>query len=113
MSRFERIASQRIYQQIVDQISRLIQEGTLKPGDRLPSERQLAEEFDNGFGIIAPRNHLAPGGTELYPGAADVELLEQETAHAAGLGVGLVQIKPLTTEARRHRVHKRKKGLPG
>lgn len=45
MSRFARIASQRIYQQIVDQISRLIQEGTLKPGDRLPSERQLAEEF--------------------------------------------------------------------
>ncbi len=45
MGRFERIANQRIYQQIVDQISRMIREGSLKPGDRLPPERQLAEEF--------------------------------------------------------------------
>lgn len=45
MGRFERITSQRIYQQIVDQITRMVQEGTLRPGDRLPPERQLAEEF--------------------------------------------------------------------
>lgn len=45
MGRFARIASHRIYQQIVDQISQMISTGTLKPGDRLPPERQLAEEF--------------------------------------------------------------------
>ena len=45
MGRFERVSSQRIYQQIVDQITRMVQEGTLRPGDRLPPERQLAEEF--------------------------------------------------------------------
>lgn len=45
MIRFERVASHRIYQQIVDQISRMMSDGTLKPGDRLPPERQLAEEF--------------------------------------------------------------------
>jgi len=45
VGRFERVTSQRIYQQIVDQITRMVKEGTLRPGDRLPPERQLAEEF--------------------------------------------------------------------
>lgn len=57
MGRFERIASQRIYQQIVDQISRMIADGTLKPGDRLPPERQLAEEF--GVSRAAVREALS------------------------------------------------------
>jgi GntR family transcriptional repressor for pyruvate dehydrogenase complex len=60
MGRFERIASQRIYQQIVDQISRMIREGTLQPGDRLPPERQLAEEF--GVSRAAVREALSALG---------------------------------------------------
>lgn len=60
MSRFERIANQRIYQQIVEQISRMIREGLLKPGDRLPPERQLAEEF--GVSRAAVREALSALG---------------------------------------------------
>jgi GntR family transcriptional repressor for pyruvate dehydrogenase complex len=35
----------RLYEQIVQQIEKSIREGRLKPGDQLPPERELAEEF--------------------------------------------------------------------
>lgn len=35
----------RLYRDIVDQIQELIVAGDLRPGDRLPAERQLAEQF--------------------------------------------------------------------
>ena len=39
------IKTQKIYEQIIDQIAQLVAEGQLKPGDRLPSERELVERF--------------------------------------------------------------------
>lgn len=39
------IQSERLYEKIVDQIERRILAGELKPGDHLPSERELAEQF--------------------------------------------------------------------
>ena len=39
------IKTRKIYEQIVDQIGQLVAEGHLKPGDRLPSERELVERF--------------------------------------------------------------------
>ena len=42
---FERIKNDRMYAQIVEQICRLIKEDTLKPGDKLPSERLLIEKL--------------------------------------------------------------------
>jgi len=42
---YSRVQSSRLYQQIVDQIEALILEGKLHPGDQLPSERELAEQF--------------------------------------------------------------------
>jgi GntR family transcriptional repressor for pyruvate dehydrogenase complex len=39
------IQSERLYEQIVGQIEQLIEAGDLKVGDRLPSERELAEQF--------------------------------------------------------------------
>jgi len=35
----------KIYEEIVDQIGLLVADGQLKPGDRLPSERELVERF--------------------------------------------------------------------
>lgn len=40
---FSGVRNERIYEKIVVQIRNLIQEGKLKPGDRLPGERELAE----------------------------------------------------------------------
>jgi GntR family transcriptional regulator, transcriptional repressor for pyruvate dehydrogenase complex len=42
---FQRIETKKIYQRINDQIQRMIIEGRLRIGDRLPSERQLAEHL--------------------------------------------------------------------
>jgi len=41
----ESIDSRRLYRQIADQISREIESGEYKPGDRLPAERVLAEQL--------------------------------------------------------------------
>lgn len=35
----------RVYQQIVEQIEESVVNGTLKPGDQLPAERELAQQF--------------------------------------------------------------------
>lgn len=71
MGRFERITNQRIYQQIVEQITRMLREGTLRPGDRLPPERQLAEEF--GVSRAAVREALS---ALRHMGLVDVRLGE-------------------------------------
>ncbi|SKA06174.1 FadR/GntR family transcriptional regulator [Selenihalanaerobacter shriftii] len=43
---FKPIKNKRIYQQIVEQIRELIADGTLSPGDKLMSERVMAEELN-------------------------------------------------------------------
>ncbi|MDX1524137.1 MAG: FadR/GntR family transcriptional regulator [Anaerolineae bacterium] len=43
---YSSIQPSRLYEQIVDQIQNRIIEGRLRPGDKLPSERELAEQFD-------------------------------------------------------------------
>ena len=42
---FEAVRKERRYEQVAEQIQRLIAQGTLKPGDRLPPERELATRF--------------------------------------------------------------------
>src|SRR5256885_15383724 len=41
----ETVRKERRYEQVAEQIQRLIAEGALKPGDRLPPERELATRF--------------------------------------------------------------------
>jgi len=43
-----RVSRKRSYEQIVEQIRQQILSGKLKPGDRLPSTRELAEKFSVG-----------------------------------------------------------------
>ncbi|MFD1851507.1 FadR/GntR family transcriptional regulator [Oceanobacillus bengalensis] len=45
-SLFTSIKTERMYEVIVSQIHELIKAGKLKPGDRLPSERKLAESLE-------------------------------------------------------------------
>jgi GntR family transcriptional repressor for pyruvate dehydrogenase complex len=42
---YKAIRSSRLYEQIVEQIEGAIMKGKLKPGDQLPAERELAEQF--------------------------------------------------------------------
>jgi GntR family transcriptional regulator, transcriptional repressor for pyruvate dehydrogenase complex len=47
-SLFKPLPAKRAFEEIADQIKDLIYSGTLKPGDRLPSERELAVQFRTG-----------------------------------------------------------------
>lgn len=42
---FTPIKSTKVYEQVIDQIKSMIKDGTLKKGDKLPSERELVEEL--------------------------------------------------------------------
>ncbi|MGB0036517.1 MAG: FadR/GntR family transcriptional regulator [Candidatus Acidiferrales bacterium] len=42
---FEAVRKTKVYEKISEQIQRLIRDGLLKPGDKLPPERELAEMF--------------------------------------------------------------------
>ena len=66
---FTAVRKTRVFEGIAQQIQRLIVDGTLKPGDRLPPERELAERFGVGrssvrdairtlelVGLVVPRH---------------------------------------------------------
>ncbi|MDK2821331.1 MAG: GntR family transcriptional regulator, transcriptional repressor for pyruvate dehydrogenase complex [Clostridia bacterium] len=64
------IRTKKIYEEIVCQIKQLISEGKLKPGERLPSERELAENL--GVSRASVREALSAlrtvGVLEIRPG---------------------------------------------
>ena len=45
---FRPLKKSRLYEEIVDYIKDLMLQGKLKPSDKLPSERELAERFNVG-----------------------------------------------------------------
>jgi GntR family transcriptional repressor for pyruvate dehydrogenase complex len=45
---FSPIKNTKVYEQVIDQIKEMIDEGTLKKGDKLPSERDLAQQLNVG-----------------------------------------------------------------
>lgn len=64
------VRSSRLYEQIVQQVEDSIHKGALKPGDQLPPERELAEQF--GVSRTAVREAVKAlrekGLVEAYPG---------------------------------------------
>jgi GntR family transcriptional regulator, transcriptional repressor for pyruvate dehydrogenase complex len=64
------VRSSRLYEQIVQQVEESIHKGTLKPGDQLPPERELAEQF--GVSRTAVREAVKAlhekGLVEAFPG---------------------------------------------
>ena len=49
---FKKVTNQKLYVQIVNQISDLIREGKLRNGDKLPSEKDLSEKFNTSRAAI-------------------------------------------------------------
>ena len=52
MALFKSIKNKRIFETISEQIKELIYSGVLKPGDKLPSERKLSEQFGTGRMVV-------------------------------------------------------------
>jgi GntR family transcriptional repressor for pyruvate dehydrogenase complex len=64
------VRSSRLYEQIVHQVEESIRKGAMKPGDQLPPERELAQQF--GVSRTAVREAVKAlrekGHVEAYPG---------------------------------------------
>jgi GntR family transcriptional repressor for pyruvate dehydrogenase complex len=104
---FSRVSVDRVSQVIVDQIKLLIRDGKLKPGDRLPSERDLCQRF--GVSRVTVREALrvleANGLVAIRVGAHGGAFLTTPSAERLGEGLAdLLSLSALTagtvTEAR-------------
>ncbi|MCE5286984.1 MAG: FadR family transcriptional regulator [Pelosinus sp.] len=42
---FKPVKTKKVYEEVIEQIKQLISDGKLQPGDKLPSERELSDEF--------------------------------------------------------------------
>ncbi|MET8805878.1 FadR/GntR family transcriptional regulator [Streptomyces sp. NPDC004546] len=104
---FKTVTSSRVSQLIVDQIRMLLKEERLKPGDRLPSERDLCTQF--GVSRVTVREALrtleAAGLVEIRLGARGGAYVTAPSSRRVGEGLAdLLSLSPLTaaevTEAR-------------
>jgi GntR family transcriptional regulator, transcriptional repressor for pyruvate dehydrogenase complex len=104
---FTAVSLNRVSQAIVAQIKVLLRQGRLKPGDRLPSERELCERF--GVSRVTVREALrvleAGGLIEIRVGARGGAFITSPTSEQIGAGLAdLLNLSPLTsgevTEAR-------------
>lgn len=84
------ISPQRIFQEVADQLRRNISEGKLKPGDKLPAERELAQLFGvsrNTMREALPALELS-GLIELKLGAACGAFVLPGSSNAVVNGMG-------------------------
>ncbi|ASY36399.1 MULTISPECIES: FadR/GntR family transcriptional regulator [Streptomyces] len=104
---FKAVSSSRVSQVIVEQIRMLLKEEKLKPGDRLPSERDLCVHF--GVSRVTVREALrileAGGLVEIRVGARGGAFVTTPDSRQVGEGLAtLLSLSPLTaaevTEAR-------------
>jgi GntR family transcriptional repressor for pyruvate dehydrogenase complex len=67
---YKSVQIERLYEQIVDQVVKSILGGELKPGDKLPAERELAEQFNVSRTAIreAVKTLTQKGLVEVRPG---------------------------------------------
>ncbi len=67
---YKSVQIERLYEQIVDQVEKSILGGELKPGDKLPAERELAEQFNVSRTAIreAVKTLTQKGLVEVQPG---------------------------------------------
>jgi GntR family transcriptional regulator, transcriptional repressor for pyruvate dehydrogenase complex len=89
------VRSSRLYEQIVQQIEESILKDTLKPGDQLPAERELAQQF--GVSRTAVREAVQAlrekGLVEAYPGRGT--FVTDGTSHAIRQSVDrIIKIGP-------------------
>ncbi len=104
---FRAVSSNRMSEAIVDQIRSLIRNEELKPGDRLPSERDLGERM--GVSRVTVREALrvleAGGLVQIRVGARGGAFVTTPSSSTIGSGLAeLISLSPLTaaevTEAR-------------
>ena len=66
---FQKIQAEKLSQSVVRQIELLILRGILRPGERLPSERDLSDKFGVSRPSLRGRLPICPRGSGRPPGA--------------------------------------------
>lgn len=84
LDNFQKIVVEKPVDKIIDQIRTLITSGELKPGDRLPPERRLAEQFGVSRGPVRD----AIQKLEFY---GILKTLPQSGTLVAGLGISAIE----------------------
>ncbi len=93
---YKPVQNGRLYEKIAEQIESQVLDGTLKAGDRLPAERELAERF--GVSRTAVREAVKAlrqrGLIEVYPGRGTFVTNETSRAlqHSLGLALRVGQV---------------------
>jgi GntR family transcriptional repressor for pyruvate dehydrogenase complex len=84
------IRSSKVYEQISEQIEQLILSGKLRSGDRLPTERELAEQFHASRTAVreAMKTLAQKGLVDMRPGRGTVVI--DGTSRAMGRSLGLM-----------------------
>lgn len=100
MPGFNAVQLGRLYEQIVAQIKLQIVNGTLKVGDRLPTERELAEQFQVSRTSVREAIKILQqkGLIEVYPGRGMfiVDSVSQSLQHSLDLIISIDHIKGLS-----------------
>ena len=119
--KIEAVKVRRLYLEVANQIETLISSGQLQPGDRLPSERDLAVRFEvsrptireamialeiaglveirTGSGIYVRANPMNKGIEDVGPGAFEIlearQMIEPELARLAAQRISPAQLQEL------------------
>ena len=87
-AQFEQVKPVRLYQRIVEQVEEAVARGDLKPGSRLPSERELVVQF----GASRPTNRIFRDGV-----ASPCRTTGSAGTSNAGAENSSGQVRPLPT----------------
>lgn len=83
------VRSSKVYEQITEQIEQLILSGKLRSGDRLPTERELAEQFQASRTAVreAMKTLAQKGLVDMRPGRGTIVIdgTSQAMRHSLGL----------------------------
>jgi DNA-binding FadR family transcriptional regulator len=84
---FQRVRTRRSFEAVCDQIRQQLAKGELRPGDRLPSEKELTEQFDISRSCVreALRSLEAAGLVEVRTGIHGGFYISNGSATASGL----------------------------
>lgn len=94
------VRSSKVYEQIAEQIEQLILSGKLRNGDRLPTEHELAEQFQASRTAVreAMKTLAQKGLVDMRPGRGT--LVIDGTSQAMRLSLGLMmKVKPAACSA--------------
>jgi GntR family transcriptional repressor for pyruvate dehydrogenase complex len=101
---FKPLKNTKLYMLVVEEILRMVRAGSLKPGDRLPAERDLSERWRIGRPAIREGFSVLEllGVVEARPGQGTfIRAVDEGTPHAALLSLGVGESPFEILEARR------------